>query len=50
MPRRKKKPRELTDARALQRLFPKEVRDQMREEAEKARKHAEKRERSHDEE
>jgi hypothetical protein len=37
MPRRPKKPRELTDEEALRRLFPKKVRDQLRKEADKAR-------------
>jgi hypothetical protein len=38
MPRRKKKPRELTDAEALRRLFPPEARKEARETARKARK------------
>lgn len=42
MPRRRKKPRELTDKEALRRLFPTEVRKEVREEAKKARKQEEK--------
>jgi hypothetical protein len=44
MPRRKKKPRELTDEEALRRLFPPEVRKEARKEAKKAREQAEKKE------
>jgi hypothetical protein len=36
MPRRPKKPRELTDEQVLRRLFPKEVRAKLRQEARKA--------------
>ena len=36
MPRRKKRPAELTDAEVLRRLFPKEARDEARREARKA--------------
>jgi hypothetical protein len=46
MPRRNKKPRELTDQEALRRLFPTEVRKEAREEARKARKRAEKKDRT----
>jgi hypothetical protein len=44
MPRRPKKPRELTDDQALRRLFPKEVRDKLRKQARKARDKGEKQE------
>jgi len=46
VPRRRKKPRDLKDAEALRRLFPTEVRKNVREEAKKARKEAEKKDRS----
>ena len=36
MPRRKKKPREMTTEEALRRLFPKEAREVVRKEARKA--------------
>jgi hypothetical protein len=36
MPRRPKKPRELTDEQVLRRLFPKEVRQELRKTARKA--------------
>jgi hypothetical protein len=49
MPRRKKKPKELTDAQALRRLFPKEIRDQVKREAKKARKPEEKKDESQEE-
>jgi hypothetical protein len=42
MPRRKKKPRELTDKEALRRLFPTEVRKEAKEQAQKSRKEGEK--------
>ena len=42
MPRRKKKPREMTDKEALRRLFPPEARKEVREEAKKAQKQEEK--------
>jgi hypothetical protein len=38
MPRRPRKPRELTDEQMLRRLFPKEARQEARKEARKARK------------
>jgi hypothetical protein len=38
MPRRKKRARELTDEEAMKRLFPKKVRDTLKETAHKARK------------
>jgi hypothetical protein len=41
MPRRKKRAHELTDEEAMKRLFPKQVRDELREAAHKARKKAE---------
>jgi hypothetical protein len=44
MPRRKKHPRELTDEKALRRLFPTEVRKEARKEARKARKRVEEKE------
>ena len=38
MPRRKKRAHELTDEEAMKRLFPKEVRDKLKEIAHEARK------------
>ena len=38
MPRRKKRAHELTDEEAMKRLFPKKVRDKLKETAHKARK------------
>lgn len=37
MPRRPKRPRELTDEQVLRRVFPKEVRQELRKRARKAR-------------
>lgn len=41
MPRRKKRAHELTDEEAMKRLFPKEVRNKLKETAYKARKSGE---------
>jgi hypothetical protein len=49
MPRKKKRPREMTDAESLRKLFPPEIRKEVREEAKKARKQEEKEERAQDE-
>ena len=38
MPRRKKRARELTDEEAMKRLFPKKVREELKDTAHKARK------------
>ncbi len=41
MPRRKKRAHELTDEETMKRLFPKKVRDELKEVAHKARKNGE---------
>jgi hypothetical protein len=41
VPRRKKRAHELTDEEAMKRLFPKKVRDELKEVAQKARKNEE---------
>lgn len=41
MPRRKKRAHELTDEEAMKRLFPKKVRDELKEVAQKALKNGE---------
>jgi hypothetical protein len=46
MPRRKKKPGEMTDKEALRKLFPTEVRQEARKQAKKAREQAEKKDRT----
>ncbi len=43
MPRRKKRAHELTDEETMKRLFPKKVRDELKEVAHKARKNEESR-------